>query len=179
MAYSAAEYPTNLPIPIDLFVSKKHAGLTRDDLGFADASGRIVFKVNRQSSKSSANKLVIVDATGKPVVSLHRSDNGSWKGYRGDDQKDSIFTVRTDKSKTELLVSLVNPASELKVNGQPSMKSCTIYKGNDIVAQTSLMYKLCQLYVSRRKFRLTIFPGSVDHAVVAALIVIFFERRRK
>lgn len=74
MAYSAAEYPTNLPIPIDLFVSKKHAGLTRDDLGFADASGRIVFKVNRQSSKSSANKLVIVDATGKPVISLHRSD---------------------------------------------------------------------------------------------------------
>ncbi|XP_040992030.1 protein LURP-one-related 7-like [Juglans microcarpa x Juglans regia] len=177
MAYSAAEYPTNLPIPVDLFVSKIHTGLTRGDLGFADTSGRIVFKVNRQSSKSSANKLEIVDATGKPVISLHRSDNGSWKGYKGDDQKDSIFTVRTEK--TELLVSLVNPASELKVKGQPSMKSCTIYKGNDIVAQTSLMYKLCQLYVSRRKFRLTIFPGSVDHAVVAALIVIFFERRRK
>lgn len=74
MAYSAAEYPTNLPIPVDLFVSKMHAGLKRGDLGFADNSGRIVFKVNRQSSKSSASKLVIVDATGKPVISLHRSD---------------------------------------------------------------------------------------------------------
>lgn len=44
--------------------------------------------------------------------------------------------------------------------------------------QTSLMYKLGKAFVGRCKFRLTIFPGSGDHAVVMALIVIFFDGRR-
>ncbi|KAG2669860.1 hypothetical protein I3760_14G054900 [Carya illinoinensis] len=175
MANLGPEYPYS-PIPVDLFVSKKHRGLSRGDLGFADASGRIVFRVNRPSSKSSANKLVLLDATGKPLISMHRHDDGSWKGYKGGEQKDLIFRVK--KAETDLEVFLLDSTSELKVKGCPSMKSCTIYKGNDILAQTSLMYKLWQLYVRKDKFRLTIFPGSVDYALVAALIVIFIDRRR-
>ena len=44
-----------------------------------------------------------------------------------------------------------------------------------VLMQTSLMYKLRQLYAKRNKFRLTIFPGSDDHALVAALVVIFLD----
>nr|XP_028948755.1 uncharacterized protein LOC114821082 [Malus domestica] len=40
---------------------------------------------------------------------------------------------------------------------------------------TSLMYKLHQLMPKRENFRLTIFPGPVDRALVAALIVIFLD----
>uniref|UniRef100_A0A803PV45 Reverse transcriptase domain-containing protein n=1 Tax=Cannabis sativa TaxID=3483 RepID=A0A803PV45_CANSA len=47
--------------------------------------------------------------------------------------------------------------------------------GNAIRVMTSLMYKLNQIFVKRGKFRLTIFPGSVDHAFVVALIVIFLH----
>jgi hypothetical protein len=73
MADSAAGYPANAQIPVDLFVSKKHPGLTRGDLGFADASGNIVFKVDRKSSKSSADKRVLLlDSEGNPLISMHR-----------------------------------------------------------------------------------------------------------
>ncbi|XP_062171285.1 protein LURP-one-related 7 [Alnus glutinosa] len=174
MADSAAGYPANAQIPVDLFVSKKHPGLTRGDLGFADASGNIVFKVDRKSSKSSADKRVLLlDSEGNPLISMHRHHDGSWEGFKGDkDEKDLIFRVRR-KGKTEFEVFLDDSASELKLKGSAFQKSCTIYKGNAIIAQTSLMYKLRQLFVRRDKFRLTIFPGFVDHALVAALIVIF------
>lgn len=39
--------------------------------------------------------------------------------------------------------------------------------------QTSLMHKLRQICVRRNKFRLTMFPGSVDPPLVVALVVIF------
>jgi len=176
MADSAAGYPANVLIPVDLFVSKKHPGLTRGDLGFADASGNIVFKVDRKSSKSSAHKRVLLlDYQGNPLISMHRHHNGSWEGFKGDEhQKDLIFRVQW-KGKAELEVFLGDSASELRLKGSTFQKSCTIYKGNEILAQTSLMYKLRQLFVGRDKFRLTIFPGFADHALVAALIVIFFD----
>lgn len=41
--------------------------------------------------------------------------------------------------------------------------------------QTSLMHKLHQIYASRSKFRVTIYPGSVDHALIVALVVIFLD----
>lgn len=173
MADSVPEYPVNVPIPVDLFVSKKHPGLTRGDLGFADASGNIVFKVNR---KSSNKRVLLLDSEGNPLISMNRHHKGSWEGFKGDeDQKDLIFRVQR-KGKTELEVFLVDSASELKLKGSAFQKSCTIYKGNEILAQTSLMYKLRQLFVGRNKFRLTIFPGFVDQALVAALIVIFLNQ---
>ncbi|KAK4606815.1 hypothetical protein RGQ29_000879 [Quercus rubra] len=170
------------PIPVDLFVSKKHPGLTGGDLGFADASGNVIFRVNRQSSPK--NKRLFLNSTGNPLISIYRYRNGSWQGFTGeDDQKQCIFRVQRTVNKltrTELEVFLVgengeDSASKLKVKGCPFQKSCTIYRGNDIVAQTSLMYKLRQLYAKRNKFRLTIFPGFDDHALVAALVVIFLD----
>lgn len=173
MGDSAPDYPVNLPIPVDLFVSKKHPGLTRGDLGFADASGNIVFKVNNLSSKSSGNKRALLDSEGNTLISMSRHHNGSWEGFKGaEDPKELIFRVQR-KRRNELKVSLVDSGSELTMKGSSFQKSCTIYKENEILAQTSLMYKLHQLFVARGKFRLTIFPGSVDHALVAALVVIF------
>ncbi|PQQ19148.1 protein LURP-one-related 7 [Prunus yedoensis var. nudiflora] len=143
---------TNSQIPVDLFVSKKHPGLPRGELGFVDSSGNTVYKVTRQSLTSSSNKRVLLDAAGNPLFALCRNDKGCWQGYKGADS-----------------------TCDFKVKGFPYQRSCTIYVGNDIVAQTSLMYKLHQLFPKRGKFRLTIFPGSVHHALLAALIVIFLD----
>ncbi|XP_050907618.1 protein LURP-one-related 7 isoform X2 [Lathyrus oleraceus] len=145
-------------IPIDLFGSKKHAGLPRGILSFTDASGNIVFK------------------------------NGNWKCYKGsgDGEKEVMFEVkRTVKTFTRIELEVIfsgerlnDDVCDLRVIGSPFKRSCSIYKNTDLVAQSSLMYKLNQIYVSRGKFRLTIFPGSIDHALIVALFVIFLNGRK-
>ncbi|KAA3456572.1 protein LURP-one-related 7 isoform X1 [Gossypium australe] len=105
---SAPVYPANTPIPFDLFVSKKHRALPRGVLGFADSSGNIVFKVNRQDSKSSFShaKAILLDSAGNPLISLYPHNDGSWQGFKGDDgDKDLIFKVQrvlTKFTRTEL-----------------------------------------------------------------------------
>ncbi|CAK7351985.1 unnamed protein product [Dovyalis caffra] len=180
MASWAPVYPAAVPIPVDLFVSKKHPGLN-GDLGFADSLGNIVFKVNFDKSTKSSPKRVLLDASGNPLISVFRDDEGSWQGFKGGGyrENDLIFRVkRTVKklTRTELEVFLVGEISgestpDFKVKGFPFQRSCTIYRGDSIVAQTSLMYKLHQICARRSKFRLTIFPGSVDHSLIASLIV--------
>ncbi|KAJ0006784.1 hypothetical protein Pint_30714 [Pistacia integerrima] len=169
------------PIPIDLFVSKKHPGLTRGQIGFADSSGNIVFKVNRQSSA----KTVVLNSVGNPLISLYHQDKGLWQGFKGDDggEKDLMFRVQrmlNRLTRTEFDVFLVGEnqeesTSDVKMKGFPFRRSCTIFKGNSIVAQTSLMYKLHQIYARRNRFRLTIFPGSFDTTLIVALVAIFFD----
>ena len=64
-------------IPVDLFGSKKHAGVPRGILAFADASGNIVFKVHRQppnpnSSSSPKDTKLLLDSNDNPLFSIHR-----------------------------------------------------------------------------------------------------------
>ncbi|TYI34838.1 hypothetical protein ES332_A03G037100v1 [Gossypium tomentosum] len=146
---SAPVYPANTPIPFDLFVSKKHRALPRGVLGFADSSGNIVFKVNRQDSKSSFShaKASLLDSAGNPLISLYPHNDGSWQGFKGDGgDKDLIFKVQrvlTKFTRTELEVFLVSEnqgqgelTCDLKVIGCHFQRSCTIYKDQSY-AQTS------------------------------------------
>ncbi|CAI0399633.1 unnamed protein product [Linum tenue] len=174
-------------IPVDLFVSKKHPGVPPGDLGFADSSGDILFRVarvpaSRDWNTSASRKKLLLDSSGSHLISLHRLDKRSWKGFEGgeDAEKDMIFRVKRTVStlcRTELEVFLTGQNSgdqskpDFKVKGCCFQRSCTIYSGDSIVAQTSLMYKLHQIHARRNKFRLTIFPGSIDHALVVALVV--------
>ena len=59
-----------IPIPIDLFVSKKHDAYKNGDLCFVDSNGSTIYKVNRRLSSESA-KRVLRDAAGTPLVSMH------------------------------------------------------------------------------------------------------------
>ncbi|MBA0764085.1 hypothetical protein Gotri_013456 [Gossypium trilobum] len=183
------------PIPVDLFVSEKHPSLPRGLLAFADSSGNILFRLNSLSHHPKKT-LRILDSAGNPLISIYRHHfprskctyvswlkDGSWQGFKGDDgQKDLIFQVQRVSNKfarTELEAFLVaeNHRGELtcdfKVKGCHFQRSCTIYNGDSIVAQTSLMHKLRQIYVSRRKFQLTMFPSFVDPALIVAVVVIF------
>ncbi|CAK9186475.1 unnamed protein product [Ilex paraguariensis] len=189
MDATAPKCQGNLQIPVDLFVSKKYDG---GNFGFADSSGNLVFRVDRQSDKSTDvphRNHVLLDASGNSLMSIRRNHNGSWQGFKGDNSKeDLIFRVErtiNTLSKTEFDVFLAaekceDSNSDFKMKGSPFQRSCTIYKGNSIVAQTSRMYKLGfqNIWVSRLRFRLTIFPGFVDHALIVALIVIFFDGRK-
>ncbi|XP_057442183.1 protein LURP-one-related 7 isoform X2 [Lotus japonicus] len=186
---SESSYPGSgsLHIPIDLFGSKKHAGAPRGVLAFADALGNILFTVNRHPPNRNYKKKLLLDASGNIIFSIYRHE-GSWKCYKGngDGDKDLVFRVeRTLKTLTRVELEVFfdgerpnNEGCDLKLRGSPFQRSCSIYKDTDLVAQASLMYKLHQLYVSRGKFCLTIFPGTLDNALVVALFVIFLNGRK-
>jgi len=78
-ATSESPYPGsgNWEIPIDLFGSKKHAGVSRGVLAFTDESGNIVFRVNRHppnpnSSPLPKDKKLLLDASGNTLFSIYR-----------------------------------------------------------------------------------------------------------
>ncbi|KAL4364925.1 hypothetical protein AHAS_Ahas07G0054800 [Arachis hypogaea] len=174
----SAAYPGSgsMQIPIDLFGSKEHHGMPRGTLAFADESGNIVYKVNRHNS-SPKDKKLLLDASG---------NKGSWKCYKGESNVETDMVLRVQRTVKKLnIVELQvfyggnnGEACDLIMRGSPCMRSCGIYKDTEIVAQTSLMYKLHQIYASRGKFRITIFPGTTDRAVIVALFVIFLNGRK-
>ncbi|WVY89910.1 hypothetical protein V8G54_035424 [Vigna mungo] len=192
---SESSYPGsgNWEIPIDLFGSKKHAGVPRGVLAFADESDNVVFRVNRHppnpnSSPLPKDKKVLLDASGHTLFSIYSYHNGSWKCYKGDSDgnKELVFRVqRTLKTFTRVELEVLfesgrsnDEGCDWKVKGSPFQRSCCIYKDADLVAQSSLMYKLHQIFVSRGKFRLTIFPGTIDRALIVAMFVIFLSGRK-
>ncbi|XP_052172393.1 protein LURP-one-related 7 [Diospyros lotus] len=195
MDTSAPEFRANAQIPIDLFISKKHRVHTLGRAGggegirFTDASGNLVFRVEHQLPKSD-HTLLLVEASGNPLIYIRRNPNASWQGFKGDTSKEEMIfrAERTGDSVSETEFEIFSVGengeeskSDFKMKGSPFNRSCTINKGDSIVAQTSLMYKLGiqKVLVRRNRFRLTIFPGFTDHAfVIAALVVIFFHGRK-
>ncbi|KAG8371543.1 hypothetical protein BUALT_Bualt13G0098800 [Buddleja alternifolia] len=124
------------------------------------------------------------------MLNIKLMQKGSWRGYKGNNQeeKNLIFVVdRTvdEFTRTEFNILLIDEnneesKTELKMNGCPFKRACTIYNGNSIVAESSLMYKLGigKVFVPRNRFRVTIFPGFIDRSFVASLIVLYFEGRK-
>ncbi|KAK1391041.1 hypothetical protein POM88_019219 [Heracleum sosnowskyi] len=178
-------------IPIDYFVTrqKKNKGgsvtVSKRNLRFVDASGNLAFTTSSGPVKTTR---LLLDASANQLFSLRRINSKSWQGFMRDANGVEELIFRSQKiqdtfNKTEFDVFLVNEDCEqsspdLKIKGHPFHRACTIYKGNSIVAQTNLMYKLWDAYVPRNKFRLTVFPGLVNRALVVALIVIFFDGRK-
>ncbi|KAL8027029.1 hypothetical protein ABFX02_14G068700 [Erythranthe guttata] len=177
--------PPNSQIPIDLFVSKKYEGIgSRGFLRFTDSADNLVYTVK----KSAHSVKLVVDSSGDTLFSIHRISKGSWQGFRvKDEEKDLIFTVDKtldESSRTEFKILFAekndDSKTEFRMKGCPFNRSCTIYKVNSIVAESSLMHKLGfeKLFVTRNRFRVTIFPGFADHSLVASLVVIYFDGRR-
>ncbi|GJS68945.1 putative reverse transcriptase domain-containing protein [Tanacetum coccineum] len=142
-------------IPLDLFISRKKKNqLNGFDLKLIDSSSNLVFSVDR----SSPSRLVS-DSFGNPLISIsHQLDieilkKEIWNGFRRDMNEDTdlIFTAERTKNtlsrvEFQVLLNNGNPDDPKKLNfkmrGSPFYRSCTIYNGDSIVAQTSLMYKL-------------------------------------
>ncbi|KAH6765722.1 hypothetical protein C2S52_016705 [Perilla frutescens var. hirtella] len=184
---------SNSQIPFDLFVSKKYKGIgIRGFVRFTDSARNLVYTVQKSSYKSATRDQdcvkQLLDSSGNALFSITRVNKRSWHGFKGNEEKKVIFTA--DKtvdefSRTEFTVILVDEnnedaKTELRMKGSPYKRSCTIYKGDSIVAQTSLMYKLGigTIFIPRNRFRVTIFPGFADHSLVACLIAIYFDGRK-
>ncbi|GAA0185562.1 hypothetical protein LIER_32850 [Lithospermum erythrorhizon] len=185
-ASDEAIYQAHFQIPYDVFVTKKHHLFpNRGYLMFTDSFGNLVYRVEPQQT----NKLLL-DASGNCLISLHHLQRGSWKGFQRSDSSNELFfrVERTvnELTRTEFEIFLVggehgkDSKTNFKMKGSPFKRSCTIYKDNSIVAETSLMYKLGmkKIFVPRTRFRVTLFPVFADHPLVVALLIIFFNGRK-
>ncbi|MCE3049609.1 hypothetical protein HAX54_045383 [Datura stramonium] len=189
------EWPSDGQFPFDLFVSKKCKSFwDAGNIQFTDAVGNLFFRVDRRQPQNSAAhthlQKVILDASDNTLIRLVRLVKGSWQGYMASDtdEKELIFSVnRTITTFTKLEFDIFlgdghveGAEADLKMKGSAFKRSCTIYKGNSIVAETSLMYTLGfrKHFIPRNRFRVTIFPGFAELSLVVALVVIFFDKRK-
>ncbi|KAJ8543575.1 hypothetical protein K7X08_006098 [Anisodus acutangulus] len=186
------EWPPDGQFPFDIFISKKYKSFwDAGNIQFTDSVGNLFFRVDRsQSQNSSACQKLILDASDNNLIRLDRLVKGSWQGFMVSDteEKELIFTVnRTLNTFTKLEFDIFlgdghgeGAEADLKMKGSAFKRSCTIYKGNSIVAETSLMYTLGfrKHFIPRNRFRVTIFPGFAELSLVVALVVIFFDKRK-
>ncbi|KAI3936417.1 hypothetical protein MKW98_000691 [Papaver atlanticum] len=143
-------HPLTSPIPVDIFVSKNRSSL---NLKFNDACGNLVFRVDDNHHQQTNQDRVLLDADENPLIFIDRNTRGGWEGF-GSEGK-SIFKVEKKfvSKFNGVAVTAKDAEDVIKVKGSPFHRSCTIYRGNSIMAQALI----------------------VDQALIVALIVIFFE----
>ncbi|CAL9134382.1 unnamed protein product [Musa acuminata var. zebrina] len=135
---------------------------------------------------SLRNRLVVVDASGKPVVSMLQklsSIHDRWQVFKGNncsDPRHLLFSVKRSsalQSKTELDVFLAANTEEevcdFKIKGSFRNRSCTVYKGDSsmVIAQMSKEYKLVNGFVSKDAFGVAVNPNT-DYSFITALTII-------
>ncbi|KAL3850550.1 hypothetical protein ACJIZ3_012432 [Penstemon smallii] len=182
-------------IPFDLFVCKKRS---TGFLTFSDSAGNLVYRVEKLNPKSTEFHhhhhhhrphciKLLLDSADNTLFSIHQVKKGSWKVFRGNEKEDKDLILKVERtldeltrSEFEIEIVLLNEGSKLTMKGCPFKRSCTIYEGNSIVAESSLMYTLGigKMFVPRSRFRVTIFPGTTDHGLIVSLIAIFFHGRK-
>lgn len=189
------EWPPDGQFPFDFVVSKKYKSFwDAGNIQFTDAVGNLFFRVDRRQPQNLAAhthlQKVILDASDNTLIRLVRLVKGSWQGFMASDtdEKELMFSVnRTITTFTKLEFDIFlgdghgeGTEADLKMKGSAFKRSCTIYKGNSIVAETSLMYTLGfrKHFIPRNRFRVTIFPGFAELSLVVALVVIFFDKRK-
>ncbi|URD79486.1 hypothetical protein MUK42_05149 [Musa troglodytarum] len=165
--------------PIDLTFFNDAAWLNCDRLAVTDTDGNVVFKVEADKC-SLRSRQVVVDASGKPVISMQqklRSVHERWQVFKGDssDAKHLLFSVRRSSAlqfKTELDVFLAanteEEACDFKTKGSYRKRSCAMSKE----------YKFANSSVSKDAFGVAINPNT-DYCFIAALLIIQHELHKE
>ncbi|CAN6351404.1 unnamed protein product [Urochloa humidicola] len=167
-------------VPVDFKVFKKGP-----EMAMHDATGRLAFRV--ASGGGEGGGTVLFDAAGGVLVTVRASGQGEWQAFNGNslELRHIIFTAKVisaSSSQKEVHVfiplgsSFEDPKPSYRLLGSTFRRACTIIKGDSIVAQANLLYKLKKTIYSRRKFRVTIYPGN-DNILVMAMIMTFFVEK--
>ncbi|KAJ1419262.1 Tubby-like, C-terminal [Sesbania bispinosa] len=127
------------PHNVNLAIVRKVMTLA-DNLTVTDVNGKIAFNL-KASLMSLHHHPVLLDATGNPIITLHRkimSAHDRWQAFRGEstELKDLIFSVKRPslfQLKPKLKVFLANNTKEqvcdFKVKGSWFERSCVVYAG--------------------------------------------------
>ncbi|VAH31653.1 unnamed protein product [Triticum turgidum subsp. durum] len=168
-------------VPVDLTVVKKLLG-GGGDLAVHDASGGLAFRVTAADGCGRrCGGRALLDASGSTLVTARTSEpeddatfvmpaliirdlslvvHNTYVNYVTEWEA----TIFQDRKEVHVFVPPRSTSEEQKPSyilvGNPSRRACTIIRGNSIVAQTNLPYKLNKAVYSRRKFRVTIYPGN-------------------
>ncbi|KAH9314013.1 hypothetical protein KI387_022640 [Taxus chinensis] len=146
-------------------------------------TGQIIFRVDGRGS-SLKHRVILMDAVGKPLLSLHRkvlSVCNRWDGFCGEkcDGQKPIFSVRKSLifNKNEVAEVFVGSKAkkkrpDYKVEGTYRERYCRIYSGsNTIVAEVKRKFGTCNVMLSKDVFSVVVNAGS-DQAFIMGLIVI-------
>ncbi|KAL6631011.1 hypothetical protein ACP70R_028351 [Stipagrostis hirtigluma subsp. patula] len=188
-AASCAPPPAPVPlawavVPVDFTVVKKGA-----EMVMHDAAGSLAFRVAAAAAAGAGGGegTVLLDAAGGVLVTVRSSSEGEWQAFNRNslEQREIIFNAKVisaSSSRKEVHVFIPprstfdDPKPNFRLIGSTFRRACTIIKGNSIVAQTNLLYKLKKAIYSRRKFRVTIYPGN-DNVLIMAMIMAFYVEK--
>ncbi|CAA6654668.1 unnamed protein product [Spirodela intermedia] len=181
---SASIFPSAWEIPVDFTVRKGLSGLIKGDMTIHDAYDNLRFQVRSRLFNSSPWRVkTLLDASGNTLITCVNRQGG-WEGFRGNslDSKDAIFTAHktvTSPFDAELKVFLMNGSLAqrrlaFRVKVAPFRGPAPFTRRIPSLHRlASPNFKLGKVIHSRHKFRLTVYP-RIDHALVAAILVIFF-----
>ncbi|KAJ1262364.1 hypothetical protein BS78_09G101800 [Paspalum vaginatum] len=166
-------------VPVDFTVVKKGP-----EMAMHDATGRLAFHV---AGGAGGGGTALLDDAGGVLVTVRTSGQGEWQAFSGNssEQRHIMFTAKVvyaSSSRKEVHIfipprtNFEDPKPTYRLIGSTFRRACTIIKGDSIVAQTNLLYKLKKTIYSRRKFRVTIYPGN-DNVLVMAMIMTFFVEK--
>ncbi|KAG8067696.1 hypothetical protein GUJ93_ZPchr0005g15606 [Zizania palustris] len=171
-------------VPVDFKVVQKRLWASGGDMEVWDASGGLAF---RFATATAGLGRSLLDAAGGVLFTVRSSvETGEWQAFRGNslEHKDIIYmakmiSVSSNQKEVHVFMQPRSNFEDMKPSyrlvGNTSRRACTVISGDSIVSQSSLLYKLKKVAYSRRKFRVTVYPGN-DHILVMAMIMTFLEK---
>ncbi|XVF29667.1 hypothetical protein REPUB_Repub15cG0141600 [Reevesia pubescens] len=132
------------------------------------------------------DRRTLLDAAGNPLVSLKQkiiTTHRRWQIYRGDSNNpnDLLFSVKKSsllQFKTTLDVFLASNTREsqpdFRIKGRWYESGCTIYAGENIIAQVHRKHNLQSIIFEADTYGVTAYP-NVDYAFIVALVVVLDE----
>ncbi|KAI5059019.1 hypothetical protein GOP47_0025338 [Adiantum capillus-veneris] len=179
-----------LPFPLHLVVLKKKGASPVYNVGdfcFLDPHGKVLFLASARN-EHTRNKRVLLNSAGIPILSAHRkmlSFYNRWDAFRGEAVKDddSLFSVKKSayfQIKTSLHVFVASQKESkpsFKVKGNYHERDCMVLHGTQSIAEVKRKAMDGNLGSEKDTFVIMVQPG-VDHAFIAALIIIMDEIHR-
>ncbi|XP_022734962.1 protein LURP-one-related 15-like [Durio zibethinus] len=173
------------PYPVDLKIQQRVFTLAENNCDITDVDGNLIFKAKGKLF-SFRDRRLLLDAAGHPLVSLKQkilTVHRRWQVYRGEsnNSNDLLFSVKKSsflQLKTTLNVFLASNTNESQpdfiVKGSWYESGCTIYAGENIIAQMRRKHSVQTMVFDTDNYGLTAYP-NVDYAFVVALVVVLDE----
>lgn len=181
-----------LPYSLHLAVVKKKGGSSLYNVGdfcFNDPYGKVLFLASARN-EHTRGKRVLLNSAGIPILSAYKkmlSLYSRWDTFRGESMKDEDALFRVKKSayfqvKTSLHVFVASHKKEskpsFKVKGNYHERDCRVLRGTQLIAEIKRRVANANSIAENDTFGIIVQPG-VDHAFIAALIVIMDEIHRE
>lgn len=170
-----------------LTVRKKPLIFSGGGFTVTDSSGQVVFMVDGRGP-SFSHRLLLMDALGKPLLTLHRKVlnimYNTWNGFAGDkcDGQKPIFRIRKSfifnrNAVIEVFLSSNKRKGQFdyKIEGCYMERYCTFYSDDrTIIAEVKRKYATPEVLLSKDVYNVVVRAG-IDQAFIMGLVVILHQ----